>query len=115
MTNERTDIQTTAHQVQRPAIHVLGLEKSYKDLQVLRCVDFDVAPGSIFALLGSNGAGKTTVVKILSTLLRADARHRRASTGSMSSRRPPTSASRSASPDSSPPSTRSSPDARTSC
>ena len=29
--------------------------------------------GSIFALLGSNGAGKTTVVKILSTLLRADA------------------------------------------
>jgi ABC-2 type transport system ATP-binding protein len=32
-----------------------------------------VARGSIFALLGSNGAGKTTVVKILSTLLRADA------------------------------------------
>jgi ABC-2 type transport system ATP-binding protein len=28
-----------------------------------------VARGSIFALLGSNGAGKTTVVKILSTLL----------------------------------------------
>jgi ABC-2 type transport system ATP-binding protein len=36
-------------------------------------VDFEVAPGSIFALLGSNGAGKTTVVKILSTLLKADA------------------------------------------
>jgi ABC-2 type transport system ATP-binding protein len=32
-----------------------------------------VARGSIFALLGSNGAGKTTVVRILSTLLRADA------------------------------------------
>jgi len=46
--------------------------KSYGDLEVLRGVDFDVAPGSIFALLGSNGAGKTTVVKILSTLLRAD-------------------------------------------
>ena len=55
------------------AIHVRGLEKSYKDLRVLRGVDFDVARGSIFALLGSNGAGKTTVVKILSTLLRADA------------------------------------------
>ncbi len=40
---------------------------------MLRGVDFDVARGSIFALLGSNGAGKTTVVKILSTLLRADA------------------------------------------
>jgi ABC-2 type transport system ATP-binding protein len=55
------------------AIRVQGLEKSYKDLQVLRGIDFDVARGSIFALLGSNGAGKTTVVKILSTLLRADA------------------------------------------
>ena len=55
------------------AIHVRGLEKSYKELQVLRGVDFDVARGSIFALLGSNGAGKTTVVKILSTLLGPDA------------------------------------------
>ena len=55
------------------AIQVHGLEKSYKELKVLRGVDFDVAPGSIFALLGSNGAGKTTVIKILSTLLKADA------------------------------------------
>jgi ABC-2 type transport system ATP-binding protein len=55
-----------------PAIHVACLAKSYGDLEVLRGVDFDVAPGSIFALLGSNGAGKTTVVKILSTLLGAD-------------------------------------------
>jgi ABC-2 type transport system ATP-binding protein len=54
-------------------IHVRGLEKAYKDLKVLRGVDFDVARGSIFALLGSNGAGKTTVVRILSTLLKADA------------------------------------------
>jgi ABC-2 type transport system ATP-binding protein len=56
-----------------PAIRVQGLEKSYKKLRVLRGVDFDVARGSIFALLGSNGAGKTTVVNILSTLLKADA------------------------------------------
>jgi ABC-2 type transport system ATP-binding protein len=55
------------------AIHVQGLVKSYKELHVLRGVDFDVALGSIFALLGSNGAGKTTVVHILSTLLKADA------------------------------------------
>ena len=40
---------------------------------MLRGVDFDVERGSIFALLGSNGAGKTTVVRILATLLRADA------------------------------------------
>ena len=63
----------TAQPTAGPAIHVQGLEKSYKKLEALRGVDFDVAPGSIFALLGSNGAGKTTVVKILSTLLKADA------------------------------------------
>jgi ABC-2 type transport system ATP-binding protein len=56
-----------------PVIQVQGLEKSYKELHVLRGVDFDVALGSIFALLGSNGAGKTTVVRILSTLLKPDA------------------------------------------
>jgi ABC-2 type transport system ATP-binding protein len=56
-----------------PAIQVQGLEKSYKELRVLRGLDFEVAPGSVFALLGSNGAGKTTVVSILSTLLKADA------------------------------------------
>jgi ABC-2 type transport system ATP-binding protein len=55
------------------AVRVKGLQKSYKDLHVLRSVDFDLAPGSIFALLGSNGAGKTTVVRILSTLLKHDA------------------------------------------
>ena len=64
---------TTTAQVQGPALHVKGLEKSYKKLEVLRGVDFDVARGSIFALLGSNGAGKTTVVNILCTLLKADA------------------------------------------
>jgi ABC-2 type transport system ATP-binding protein len=55
------------------AIQVHGLQKSYQKLHVLKGVDFDVARGSIFALLGSNGAGKTTVVNILSTLLKADA------------------------------------------
>ena len=59
--------------LQAPAIRLQDLEKSYDDLHVLRGVNFEVAPGSIFALLGSNGAGKTTVVKILSTLLKADA------------------------------------------
>src|SRR5438445_2689464 len=57
---------------QVPAIQVRGLEKSYKDLHVLKGVNFDVARGSIFALLGSNGAGKTTIVRILTTLLKPD-------------------------------------------
>ncbi|MDQ8739324.1 ATP-binding cassette domain-containing protein [Paenibacillus sp. LHD-38] len=54
------------------AIQVKGLQKSYKQHQVLKGVDFEVEKGSIFALLGSNGAGKTTVVKILTTLLKQD-------------------------------------------
>ncbi|UYY96794.1 ATP-binding cassette domain-containing protein [Peribacillus frigoritolerans] len=54
------------------SIQVTGLQKSYKQLQVLKGVDFEVEEGSIFALLGSNGAGKTTVVKILATLLKQD-------------------------------------------
>jgi ABC-2 type transport system ATP-binding protein len=55
------------------AVRVQGLEKSFKNLHVLRGVDFEVVQGNIFALLGSNGAGKTTVVRILSTLLKRDA------------------------------------------
>ncbi|HEX9094489.1 MAG TPA: ABC transporter ATP-binding protein [Candidatus Dormibacteraeota bacterium] len=55
------------------AIAATALRKSYGNkMEVLRGVDFDVARGGIFALLGSNGAGKTTVVKILSTLLKSD-------------------------------------------
>jgi ABC-2 type transport system ATP-binding protein len=55
-----------------PAIEVVGLTKSFGDYQVLGGVDLRVPSGTIFALLGSNGAGKTTVVRILSTLLKAD-------------------------------------------
>jgi ABC-2 type transport system ATP-binding protein len=54
------------------AIQVKGLKKSFKQLQVLKGVDFEVERSSIFALLGSNGAGKTTIVKILTTLLKQD-------------------------------------------
>jgi ABC-2 type transport system ATP-binding protein len=57
---------------QNLAIRVKGLHKSYQKLHVLKGVDFDVASGSIFALLGSNGAGKTTIVRILATLLKPD-------------------------------------------
>jgi ABC-2 type transport system ATP-binding protein len=55
-----------------PAIQIAGLTKSYGDQPVLQGLDLSVPAGTICALLGSNGAGKTTAVKILSTLLRAD-------------------------------------------
>jgi ABC-2 type transport system ATP-binding protein len=54
------------------AISVQNLTKSYKDVIVLEGVDFEVKAGSIFALLGSNGAGKTTIIRILTTLLKQD-------------------------------------------
>jgi len=54
------------------AISVSGLEKSYKNLKVLKGINFTVKQGSIFALLGSNGSGKTTMIKILTTLLKPD-------------------------------------------
>lgn len=54
------------------AIEVKGLRKSFKDAEVLKGVDLEVKRGEIFALLGSNGAGKTTIVRILSTLLKPD-------------------------------------------
>src|SRR5262245_21892412 len=58
--------------MQNEAIQVKGLQKSYKKVHVLKGVDFEVEKGSIFALLGSNGAGKTTIVKILTTLHKQD-------------------------------------------
>ena len=53
-------------------ISVKGLKKSFQEKEVLKGVDFEVHRGEIFALLGSNGAGKTTIVNILSTLMKPD-------------------------------------------
>jgi len=53
-------------------VTVDSLKKSFKNNHVLKDVSFTIRKGSIFALLGSNGAGKTTCVRILSTLLRTD-------------------------------------------
>jgi ABC-2 type transport system ATP-binding protein len=53
-------------------ISVSHLQKSFKQNHVLNDVNFTIPKGSVFALLGSNGAGKTTIVKILSTLLKPD-------------------------------------------
>ena len=57
----------------RSAVVATGLRKSYGDHLVLDGIDLNVAEGTVFALLGPNGSGKTTTVRILSTLLPADA------------------------------------------
>lgn len=61
--------------IMQHSISVTGLKKSYRQLHVLKGVDFEVEKGSIFALLGSNGSGKTTIIKILTTLLKQDGGH----------------------------------------
>src|SRR5579875_2136595 len=53
-------------------IETRGLRKSFGNLVVLDGIDLSVAEGTIFALPGSNGAGKTTFIKILTTLLKQD-------------------------------------------
>ncbi|UWP61402.1 ATP-binding cassette domain-containing protein [Ruminococcus gauvreauii] len=58
--------------MQNISISVSKLKKSYQNNEVLKDVSFSVPRGTIYALLGSNGAGKTTIVKILSTLLKPD-------------------------------------------
>lgn len=57
------------------AITVQNLMKSYGKHTVLEGINFSVNAGEIFALLGSNGAGKTTIINILTTLMLADGGH----------------------------------------
>jgi ABC-2 type transport system ATP-binding protein len=54
------------------AIEVRHLVKGYKAVPVLHDVSFTVRPGTVFALLGANGSGKTTTINILTTLIKAD-------------------------------------------
>jgi ABC-2 type transport system ATP-binding protein len=54
------------------AIDVRNLVKGYKGVPVLHDVSFTVARGTVFALLGANGSGKTTTINILTTLIKAD-------------------------------------------
>ncbi len=56
----------------RPAILVEGLTKSYKNVKALKGIDLEVPRGTVLGLLGQNGAGKTTAVRILTTLLKPD-------------------------------------------
>jgi ABC-2 type transport system ATP-binding protein len=56
-----------------PAIEAAGLVKHFGDNRAVDGVDLTVPTGSIYGVLGPNGAGKTTTIRILATLLKADA------------------------------------------
>ncbi len=64
--------ETVSGDVTGNAIEVRNLAKSYKQVTVLQDVSFTVRRGTVFALLGANGSGKTTTINILTTLLKAD-------------------------------------------
>jgi ABC-2 type transport system ATP-binding protein len=55
------------------ALEIDGLSKSYGQLRALNEVSFEVPAGEIFGFVGSNGAGKTTAMRIILGVLRADA------------------------------------------
>lgn len=51
-----------------PAIEVRDLRRSYGDFEAVRGISFEVQPGEVFALLGVNGAGKTSALEVLEGL-----------------------------------------------
>ncbi len=52
-----------------PAVEVSGLVKKYKDFEAVAGLDFSVGEGEIFALVGPNGVGKSTTLKMIATIL----------------------------------------------
>ncbi|GGW41293.1 ABC transporter ATP-binding protein [Arenibacter certesii] len=53
-------------------ISLSNIDKSYKKQIAVRNITFDVNPGELFGLIGPDGAGKTTIFRILTTLLLPD-------------------------------------------
>jgi len=54
------------------AVHCEQVSKRYKDVEALKNINFDVERGEIFGIIGPDGAGKTTLFRILTTLILAD-------------------------------------------
>ena len=53
-------------------LQVADLRKSYGQLQAVKGISFEIAPGENYGLLGPNGAGKTTTIQIIAGVLAAD-------------------------------------------
>ncbi len=52
-----------------PAVHTIGLTRTYGAMTALSSLDLTVMRGDLFGFIGSNGAGKTTTLRILATFL----------------------------------------------
>jgi branched-chain amino acid transport system ATP-binding protein len=65
-----TTLQTPTATAGQPLLRCRGVDVSYGPVQVLFGVDLDIAQGEIVALLGTNGAGKSTILKGISGLVK---------------------------------------------
>jgi ribose transport system ATP-binding protein len=63
----------TDHNEKQLRLEAVGISKSYGAVTALEDVRFEVRPGEVMALLGENGAGKSTIVKVISGLVSPDA------------------------------------------
>ena len=53
-------------------IHMENIRKSYDNIPALKGISLQIQQGELFGLIGPDGAGKTTLIRILATLLLAD-------------------------------------------
>lgn len=67
------DSQTKTAQTMTPVLDIRRVDKAYGSKAVLRQVSLSLKQGELFGLIGLNGVGKTTLIKILLDLVRADA------------------------------------------
>lgn len=58
-----------------PAIYIENLDKKYKEVHALKGISLSVNPGELFGLIGPDGAGKTSLIRVLATLILADSGH----------------------------------------
>ena len=59
-------------EVRAPILKVSGVSKAFGSVQALKDVGFELYPGEVHALMGENGAGKSTVGKIIAGIYSAD-------------------------------------------
>jgi ABC-type sugar transport system ATPase subunit len=61
-----------SHVSVQPFLQVRGIEKRYGNIEALKAIDLDAYTGEVLAIVGDNGAGKSTIIKILSGAVTPD-------------------------------------------